>query len=510
MNEVPVEHSRQAWLIRGGSDGEREMRALREGLAVIGWVEIGDLAAFATWEDLVAGLQSAYPAAGRATIGNWAGQLWKFDTEIQVGDLVVMPLKRHPGSVAIGYVSGPYQYRTGESADFRQVRPVDWRRTDVAWDSIRPDLRASLGSLLTVCGLSRNDAVRRIAHLAEHGTDPGFAGDEVVTSASELLKAAAERDPADPKTLTIRGLLGHWDAERRTAPVIDAVKADLAAAGLTTRPPFTEGSLSDPVALVQLGTEPDDPAAEITAEDVEDVTEREPMTRRLDGLPAKLVSVAPTDTLTFVKTLMLQRNFSQVAVIDAEGTYHGAITWESIGRAHIASDSPSLRSTTISISPVDHDALLLDQIDAIRERGFILVRSTDRTQVTGILTASDLTAQFGTLARPFLLVEEAENRLRRAVDTLDFEEVKKAVKAQSWVKQPSNLTFGNYVHLLKKPEWWSKIGWKLDHEQFVDLLEAVRKMRNELMHFAPDPVAEEKFAAVTGLLELLRAADPHP
>jgi restriction system protein len=59
-------------------------------------------------------------------------------------------------------------------------------------------------------------------------------------------------------------------------------------------------------------------------------------------------------------------------------------------------------------------------------------------------------------------------------------------------------------------EWWSKIGWKLDHAQFVDLLETVRKMRNELMHFAPDPVAEEKFAAVTRLLELLRAADPHP
>ncbi|SLH00277.1 Uncharacterised protein [Mycobacteroides abscessus subsp. abscessus] len=44
----------------------------------------------------------------------------------------------------------------------------------------------------------------------------------------------------------------------------------------------------------------------------------------------------------------------------------------------------------------------------------------------------------------------------------------------------------------------------------VELLELVRKVRNDLMHFATDPLSEEKFAAVHGLLQLLRTAEPNP
>ncbi|MGV9973619.1 CBS domain-containing protein [Nocardia beijingensis] len=503
----------QAWLIRAGRSGEREARALQDGLAILGWDEVGDLSRYRTWDELKSALRQAYPDAGRALIGNWTGQLWKFETEIQYGDLVVMPLKTHAGYLAVGRVSGSYEFRQDEPKEFRQVRKVDWLRTDIPWDAVRPDLRASLGSLLTVCGLTRHNAAARIEHLAAHGTDPGFDGDEEATSSAELLDDAASRDPTNPRELTIRSLLEHWGVERRTAAVISMIKSDLASNGLTTRPAFTEGALSDIVALVPLGTEPGGVTVTGAAEDIENVTEPEPMSRRLGSLPARLVYVPSSVDLTYVKTLMLQHQFSQVAVIDEDGTYHGAVTWESIGQAHIASDDPTLANATVSALVVDHDALLLDQIDAIYDRGFIFVRDQDRVRVTGILTASDLTRQFGTLARPFILIEEAENRLRRTADEhFDLDDFKGSVAnhQKSRVKDASDLTFGNYVFLLRDPDRWRKLGWRLDRSQVIDLLERVRNVRNDLMHFATDPLSEEQFAAVTGLLQLLRTAEPNP
>ncbi|MET7770267.1 hypothetical protein [Nocardia sp. NPDC005366] len=457
-------------------------------------------------------MREAYPEASSSALGNWAGQLWKFAKAIQHGDLVVMPRKnRH---VAIGRVSGPYEYRPDEPADFRQVRKVDWIRTDIPWDDIRPDLRASLGSLLTVCGLTRHDAAARIEHLATYGTDPGFDGAGKVTSSTELLDDAISRDATNLRQLTIRSLLEHWGFERRTNAAMSAIKADLAANGLTTRPPFTEGGISDVVTLVPLSPEPGtDTVAEKTDDDVENVSEPEPMSRRLGELPARLVSVPSSADLTFTKTVMLRHRFSQLAVIDDDATYHGAVTWESIGQAYIASDNPALADATVPALVVEHDALLLDQIDAIYDSGFIFVRNSDRVRVTGILTASDLTRQFGTLARPFVLIEEAENRLRRAAEEhLDLQDLKDAVpdRQKSRTRSAADLTFGNYVYLLKDPRRWQKLGWRLDCGQVVDLVEQVRVIRNDLMHFATDPLSEEKYAAVDGLLNLLRTAEPNP
>ncbi|MFD4444764.1 CBS domain-containing protein [Nocardia sp. NPDC058519] len=510
-----------AWLIRSGRDGQREQRALDEGLAIVGWDEMGDLSRYRTWEELKAALRENYPLATPSVVGNWAGQLWKFDTDIANGDLVVMPLKLRPELVAIGRVVGKYEFRGTEPEQFRQVRKVDWLRTDLRWEVIRPDLRASLGSLLTVCGLHRHNAAARIAHLADFGTDPGFDGDEAGTGAAELLADASSRAAGNPRQLTTRSLLEHWEFERRTAAAVEVIKSALAENGLTTRPPFTEGALSDVVAIVPLDTEPDTAAthtadAEIWPHDpgaVENVSDPEPMTRRLGDLPAALRSVPSNVSLTVAKTTMVRHQFSQLAVIDRDGTYHGAVTWESIGRAHIAGDHPTLAEATVPAVVVDHDAPLLDQIDAIYDNGFVFVRNTDRMRVTGILTASDLTRQFGMLAKPFVLIEEAENRLRRAAnDHLDPDDIKAAApkNRRAHITEAAHLTFGGYVYLLQDPVRWRKLGWRLDQSQVLELVEQVRDVRNELMHFATDPLSAGQEAAVHGLLQLLRTAEPNP
>ncbi|MFC4055671.1 CBS domain-containing protein [Actinomadura syzygii] len=503
-----------AWMIRGGWAGEREATALQDGLAIAGWNEMDDLSAIRTWDELSKELQRIYPDAARNVIGNWTGQLWKFTTEIHEGDLVVMPLKTDPKHFALGRVTGPYEYLGDRPEGFRQVRKVEWVRPGVPGKAIRPDLRASLGSLLTVCRLTRNDAARRIASIIETGTDPGLDGEEVVTSSDELLADAVAREPANLRTLTIRNLLEHWGFERRTSAVVTVIKAALADEGLTTRPPFTEGSLSDEVTLVPQGAEPGSgvETADNVA-DTEDVSEPQHMTLRLGNLPARLVSVPSTATLTHAKTLMLKHQFSQLAVIDDDGTYRGAVSWESIGKAHVAFPDPSLANAIVPAPVVDHDALLLHQIEVIYDRGFIFVQNADRNRITGILTAADLTRQFGKLARPFVLIEEAENRLRRAAEEVfNVDELRAAAPAnrRSRVHQATDLTFGGYGHLLKEPQRWSALGWNVDHELFLGLLEEVRQVRNEIMHFTPDELSAEKYDSVNGLLTLLRTVDPRP
>ncbi|MCD0450513.1 CBS domain-containing protein [Actinocorallia sp. API 0066] len=503
-----------AWLIRGGRDGEREREALGSGLTIVGWSKVGDVSAAASREDLRALVERAYPELSAKVAGNWTGQLWRFAKEIAVGDLVVMPLHTDPGRLAVGRVSGRYRHRDEAPEGRQHVRDVVWLRGDVARDALKPDLRASVGSLLTVCGLTRNDAARRVAAVAEHGLDPGVDGAEEVTHWQKLL-AEAVAGPGEPRRLTVRDLLEHWGWQRRTAAVIELVRQDLADAGLTTRPPFTDGSLDTVVALVPVSPELATAETEDARQDVEDVEDVEAIasvTPHIGTLPpAVIVAVPSTATLQQAVTTMLSHNFSQLAVIDDDGRYHGAVSWESVGRAHVARSSPTLADATARATVVDHDAPLLDLIGVIDAEQFVFVRAADRARVTGIVTASDLTRQFGDHVRPFVLVEEVETRLRRSCRSAGIteEEYQRATRKR-WVTSEEQMTLGAYPFLVGLDSCWAKLGWNVDRRQVIDLLKEVARVRNDLMHFSSDKIDDRGFRAIGGLLWILKTVDPRP
>jgi restriction system protein len=514
-DNLPPAAEPAAWLVRGGEEGEREQRALAEDLAFVGWAEQGDISDRDTRESIRLALEAAYPESPRNVIANWTGQLWRFTSQIAVGDYIVMPLHTNPGHVAIGTVTGPYEYREAEPLGFRHTRPVRWLQKDIPRENFRPDLRASITSLLTVCGLTRNDAARRVAYLAEHRVDPGMDGAEEITTSEELLADAASRDPGNGRRLTIRDFLEHWGQTRRTGTVIALVRSDLAAKGLTTRPPFTEGPVEDEIEIVPVDTTSwnhETVQRGNGSQDTEDVTDQVSASAHVGSLPpAKLVSVLPESTLLYARTIMLDKKFSQLAVIDDKGTLHGAISWESIGKAYVASQDPKLADAIVPAKVVHHEELLLDQIGVIYDKGFIFVRGPDRAHVTGIVTAADLTRQFGNLARPFMLIEEVEIRLRlRADEVYTLAELKAAVqeRRRDGITQAADFTLRDYWHLLRPEANWTKLAWNVDRKYFLDCLDQVVNIRNDLMHFTTDDVAPAQYNAVEGLLEMLRTADP--
>jgi restriction system protein len=111
------------------------------------------------------------------------------------------------------------------------------------------------------------------------------------------------------------------------------------------------------------------------------------------------------------------------------------------------------------------------------------------------------------MARPFALIGEAERRLRRQVDeTLDIDLIRTVNKKAS---SAADLTLGAYEHLLVEPNF-RLLGWLLDWSTFLAQLSRVRRIRNELMHFSPDPPTEAELNDLDGFVSMLRTVDPRP
>lgn len=169
--DVPSSGPR-AWLIRAGRFGEREAFGLANSVVGGGFSDIPDLTEVTDWDGVVRTLERSYPEAPKGKIRNFGGQVWALRERIAAGDLVVLPMKNEP-VLAIGEVTGPYTYLSGNEPGYRHYRPVKWLRVDVPRTAVRQDLLYSLGAFMTVCEVSRNDAAWRVGQLAATGVDPG-------------------------------------------------------------------------------------------------------------------------------------------------------------------------------------------------------------------------------------------------------------------------------------------------------------------------------------------------
>jgi restriction system protein len=110
------------WMIRAGRYGAQEALALDKGLAVIGWEEMPDLSQ-ATSQTIMRDLcRHVYPDASEAKLNNYVGQFFSFIHRIALGDLVALP-RKSTSTIALGRVTGPYQYRE-DLGEVHRVRPV--------------------------------------------------------------------------------------------------------------------------------------------------------------------------------------------------------------------------------------------------------------------------------------------------------------------------------------------------------------------------------------------------
>ena len=161
----------KVFLVRAGRNGEDEDYALENNLAIIGLKEIPSLVDAGDYDEVAKLVIDALPHNKPRTNGNFAGQLWAFRCSMQEGDIVVLPRKL-TSQIAIGRVKGSYHYAKVNMV-LRHTRPVEWLRPDVPRAVFEQDLLYSFGAFMTVCNISRNDAVQRVLAVLDGKPDPG-------------------------------------------------------------------------------------------------------------------------------------------------------------------------------------------------------------------------------------------------------------------------------------------------------------------------------------------------
>jgi CBS domain-containing protein len=337
--------------------------------------------------------------------------------------------------------------------------------------------------------------------------------------------------------ITARDFLGHFGAERRGSIKVQAIREVLDALDLTTEPDFelawidepiwlrlkdgvrtavfssivTEGMTADielegaTATLSQVSnsaeppltsTAPDTP----TRSEIVDGISAEDPTFRIGSLPAAnkhLIAISNDAPLTKAITLMLQYDFSQLPVMQGDRDVKGVITWKSIGlKLAMGQKCTSVGDCREEIRIIDSNRTLFEAISTIVEFGYTLVRNQQDRRITGIITASDLSLQFQALSEPFLLLREIELHIRRIlgkkVTESDFQILEAAAVSNRKVSQIEELTLGQYIRLFQHPDVWTKLALSIDAAEFVQLLDQVREIRNEVMHFDRDPMTKDQ------------------
>lgn len=207
-----------------------------------------------------------------------------------------------------------------------------------------------------------------------------------------------------------------------------------------------------------------------------------------------LVTVGPDDPVSKAVTTMMQNEFSQLPIMPGERDVKGVISWRSIGRRY-ALELPCAKVSDCreDAQVIDGNGTLFDAIPTIVTHGYVLVRDQKSRKLTGIVTASDLSLQFQQLAEPFILLREIELHIRRLLQPkITLSDLEAFVAPEDPNRKPksvADLTFGEYVRLFQHPDIWEKVGLKIDKACLTGQLEEVRQIRNDVMHFDPDPMA---------------------
>ena len=130
------------WLMAAGAGGRYWNDFVKEGIAAIGWDEIGDLNQYARREDIEKAL-TEHGFGERPT--NNSLTLWEFLHEIQIGDVLIAKKGRN---IILGWgkVTGDYVHDPGRP-EFRNIRKVEWHRCEQPID-LPDDWRFAIKALI--------------------------------------------------------------------------------------------------------------------------------------------------------------------------------------------------------------------------------------------------------------------------------------------------------------------------------------------------------------------------
>ena len=130
------------------------------------------------------------------------GNILRFRDGIEVGDVVVMPLRGSQtasGWVAIGRVRGPMECDPTWPEGTRLRRRIDWLRHELHSDGVESGLRDSVNSPHSVFRVGVRNSLLRLLHLAEYGIDPGPDGPSALSLSGDEADVAPDAEHDIPE-----------------------------------------------------------------------------------------------------------------------------------------------------------------------------------------------------------------------------------------------------------------------------------------------------------------------
>jgi CBS domain-containing protein len=371
---------------------------------------------------------------------------------------------------------------------------------------IAADMRAVDGwhAWTTAAGRSLDSLRQQFLDQAASGAANESAGAQ---GQYEWLKQARSRaDAENPLEMPVRDLLARWDAKADGTTSYQRIDADLANHGLTTSPNYRKVSIDTMVRLITPAQE-----AKTTGNAPADADGENELDVGLTvgNLPSALnhvVSVPPTATFDEAITVMMLNGYSQLAVLSGTHTLRGAVTWQSIAYTRHANPNASFADAIIPARESRYDQELVEVLPDLETWDFVFVRD-EKNAVAGIVTTADVVGKYRELSTPFILIGELDQVLRQLISrTFTLKEVTSLCDADGSrsVKSFDDLDMGDYQRVLENPECWAKLGWRVDRATFVKRLDDLRVIRNNVMHFNPEPLPANTVERLRYILKLLR------
>lgn len=336
-----------------------------------------------------------------------------------------------------------------------------------------------------------------------------MSGIEKLKEIKNKVESSGQAEP-----VVVRTLIEWFGAKRRGVWVVNSIRRGLKELDLITTPDFESAYIDSYISIQKKSEEVvDEPPVESTDNELVGGYDSDP-TYRISKLAAaniEPVSVAPQQSLTEAITLMMTNDFSQLPVMTGERDVKGLISWRTIGsRIVLNQHGDKVIDFLEPVKVVSYDSSIFSVIKEVNQSDCVLVRNAQNI-ISGIITSADLGEQFGILSKPFLILGEIENYVRKLLDgKFTKDQLKDSVDPTDnsrEIESVSDLTFGEYLRVIENPERWSSLAINIDRKIFISKLDNIRKIRNSVMHFDPDGIDNSELEQLSQFCEFLRSLE---
>ncbi len=105
------------------------------------------------------------------------------------------------------------------------------------------------------------------------------------------------------------------------------------------------------------------------------------------------------------------------------------------------------------------------------------------------------------------MLGEVEHHVRRLIESkfteAELADARDPGDTQRQIKSVADLTIGECIRLLENEEKWKRIGLAVDRVIFIRDLHKVRAIRNDVMHFDPDPLSSDELQELRAFVRFL-------